>query len=415
MLMFVTAVAWACIGEIDIVAVAEGKIISSSRIKDIQPIEKGVVKAIYVREGQQVEAGEALVELDQTLTAAEQKRITQELHFAQQNLQRERALLRALRGEVEQPVLSEKITGYGYVTSAVEQAMQTQLLQQEWLDYQSKIRTYESQKQERLAELQSNSAQVIQLQKTLPLITRRANALKGLSDKKLAPEMEYLVLEQERIEQQQTLAIHQAQQQQFLAAIETASQQIEMIKAEAKHQSLTQVDEYQRQVHSLIQELAKASDINAKQKLYAPVSGTVQQLSVHTIGGVVTEAQVLMQIVPKDDFLEVEAVLENKDIGFVFAGQPAEVKINTFNFTKYGVLDAKVVGVTADAVVDEVKGLVYKLRLKLDKNTMQVDSRTVDLLPGMTVMAEVKTGKRRLIEYVMSPLMRKMDESVSER
>ena len=141
----------------------------------------------------------------------------------------------------------------------------------------------------------------------------------------------------------------------------------------------------------------------------------MQQLAVHTIGGVVTEAQVLMKLVPKDDFLEVEAVLENKDIGFVFAGQPAEVKVNTFNFTKYGILEAEVVGVTADAIIDEVKGLVYKLRLKLDKNQMQIDSRTVDLLPGMTVMAEVKTGKRRLIEYVMSPLLRKMDESVSER
>jgi hemolysin D len=100
---------------------------------------------------------------------------------------------------------------------------------------------------------------------------------------------------------------------------------------------------------------------------------------------------------------------------FVFEGQEAEVKVNTFNFTKYGIIDAEVLDVTADAVADEVKGLVYKLRLKLKKSRMQIDGRTVDLLPGMTVSAEVKTGKRRLIEYVMSPLLRKVDESVRER
>jgi hemolysin D len=250
---------------------------------------------------------------------------------------------------------------------------------------------------------------------TLPLVTRRADAMKKLVEKNLAPEMEYLQLEQERIEQQQTLITHQTQRQQYLSAIETTVQQLNTLKAEAPHQSLTKTDEYQRQIQSLTQELAKAKEVNAKQILYAPVDGTVQQLAVHTIGGVVTEAQVLMKLVPKDDYLEVEAVLENKDIGFVFQGQPAEVKVNTFNFTKYGIIDAEVAELTADAIADEVKGLVYKLRLKMQQSQMLIDGRTVDLLPGMTVVAEVKTDKRRLIEYVMSPLLRKVDESVRER
>ena len=122
-----------------------------------------------------------------------------------------------------------------------------------------------------------------------------------------------------------------------------------------------------------------------------------------------------MQLVPHNDYLEVEATLENKDIGFVHIGQTAEIKINTFNFTKYGVIDAEVVGVTADAVVDEVKGLVYKLRLKMSQKIMNINGREVTLLPGMSVMAEVKTGKRKLIEFVLSPLLRKADESVGER
>ncbi len=410
-ILFVIAVSWACVGEVDIVAVAEGKIISKSRIKDIQPLEKGVVKAILVSEGEKVKAGQPLVELDQTLTTSEQTRLTQDLRFTQLNWLRKRALLKALKGEVEKPMLEE---AEGIKITPQERNMHAQLLQQEWLDYQSRIRTHLSQKDEREAALQGNQAKLQQLELTLPLVTRRADAMKTLVDKQLAPEMEYLKLEQERIEQKQTLLTHQREQQQYISAIETTEQQLNTYRAEAIHQTLTKIDENQRQINSLTQQLAQASDTNAKQTLYAPVDGTVQQLAVHTVGGVVTEAQVLMKLVPKDD-LEVEAVLENKDIGFVFQGQPAEIKVNTFNFTKYGVIDAEVADLTSDAIVDEQKGLIYKLRLKMQQTQMQIDGRTVDLLPGMAVVAEVKTGKRRLIEYVMSPLLRKVDESVRER
>ncbi len=410
--LFTIAVIWTCVGEVDIVAVAEGKIVSKSRIKDIQPLEKGVVKAILVKEGDRVRAGQPLVELDQTLTVAEQTRLTQELRFTQLNWLRQRALLKALQGKTIKPILQETAE---IKLTAEEKNMHSQLLQQEWLDYQSRINTYLSQKNEREAALQSNQAKLQQLKLTLPLVTRRAAAIKKLVDKQMAPEMEYLKLEQERIEQEQTLITHNKQQQQYIAAVETSLQQLNTYRAEAIHESLTKFDENQRQINSLTQQLAKANDTNAKQTLYAPVDGTVQQLAVHTVGGVVTEAQVLMKLVPKDDYLEVEAVLENKDIGFVFKGQPAEIKINTFNFTKYGVIDAEVEDLTSDAIVDEQKGLVYKLRLKMQQTQMRIDERTVDLLPGMAVIAEVKTGKRKLIEYVMSPLLRKVDESVRER
>ncbi len=415
MALVTIGIVWACVGNIDITAVAEGKIISSSRIKDIQPLEKGVVKAIYVKEGELVRAGQPLVELDQTLSVAEQTRIAQELHFAQTNWMSEGALLKALQQSTTPQLPQADTHPIAAVLTPSERSIQTQLLQQKWLDHRSRVSTIESQKKEQEAALQSVEARIVQLQQTLPLATKRAEAVKHLVEQKNASEMEYLEVEQSRIEQQQTLLSYQAQRKQNLAAIETAAQQLNTLKAETLSQTLMRVDELQRQVQSLTQELAKANDIKAKQILYAPVDGNVQQLAVHTIGGVVTEAQVLMQLVPHNDYLEVEATLENKDIGFVHIGQTAEIKINTFNFTKYGVIDAEVVGVTADAVVDEVKGLVYKLRLKMSQKIMNINGREVTLLPGMSVMAEVKTGKRKLIEFVLSPLLRKADESVGER
>ena len=149
--------------------------------------------------------------------------------------------------------------------------------------------------------------------------------------------------------------------------------------------------------------------------LVAPVAGSVQQLAIHTVGGVVTPAQPLMVIVPKDNPLEVEAFVENKDIGFVNAGQEAEVKIETFQYTKYGTLHAKVTNVSHDAINDEKRGLIYAARIKMERATIEVDGKRLNLSPGMAVTVEVKTGKRRVIEYFLSPFLQYKEESLRER
>lgn len=141
----------------------------------------------------------------------------------------------------------------------------------------------------------------------------------------------------------------------------------------------------------------------------------MQQLAVHTVGGVVTEAQPLMLIVPADEAVEIEAMLENKDIGFVQPDQPAEVKIETFQYTKYGTIPARVLTVSNDAINDEKRGLIYAVRVKMERSSLNVDGREVRLSPGMAVGIEIKTGRRRVIEYFLSPLMRYADESLKER
>jgi hemolysin D len=169
----------------------------------------------------------------------------------------------------------------------------------------------------------------------------------------------------------------------------------------------------------------------------APVDGIVQQLSVHSIGGVVTPAQTLLVVVPADSHLEIEAMVLNRDIGFVHAGQDAEIKIDTFNFSRYGLLHGKVLNVSPDAITrdkpkdksgdddnrgaenatSEPKGqeLVYAARVSLDREQMQVDDRLVNLSPGMVVTVEIKTGTRRIIRYLLSPLARYTQDSLRER
>ena len=209
--------------------------------------------------------------------------------------------------------------------------------------------------------------------------------------------------------------MEKATRQQMTSAIERTQKQLTALQAEVTTQTLTAIAEQQRQQQNLLQELNKARDLNSRQVLYAPVDGKVQQLAVHTIGGVVTPAQPLMLLVPTEAELEVEAWLENKDIGFVTVGQDAEVKIHTFPFTKYGIIEGKVIDMTQDAVVDEQQQFRYKMKVSMGKSNIQVNERLVNLIPGMAVSAEIKTGKRRLIEYVMAPLMRYRKESVRER
>lgn len=411
--LFSIAVTWACFGEVDIVSVAEGKIIPSGQVKQVQSHEKGVVKTIYVIEGQMVAKGEPLIELDQTLTFADQRRLEQELTYTEAVIQRQ-ALFVTLLQMPDQQITFHELTK----TASDNSNMDTEhikLLWQEWQSFKARRAALLAEKSERYSEKRANLERIKQLEQTLPLITKRTDAVKTLYKKSMAAESVWMELEEQRIEQAQTLAAAQATQHQLTSAILRVSKQLSALGAEVVSQTLSSISEYHRQQKNLIQELDKAKDLNRRQILYAPISGKVQQLAIHTIGGVVTPAQPLMLLVPTDVELEVEAWLENKDIGFVDVGHSAEIKVNTFPFTKYGIIEGTVVDVTQDAVVDELQQFRYRMRVSMDTATIQVEKKRVDLIPGMAVSAEVKTGKRRLIEYVMAPLIRYKQESVRER
>ena len=185
-------------------------------------------------------------------------------------------------------------------------------------------------------------------------------------------------------------------------------------------------------------EVVKAAQRRQLQTLTAPVDGTVQQLAVHTVGGVVTPAQALLVVVPAESHLEIEAMVPNRDIGFVHDGKSAEIKVDTFNFTRYGLLHGEVLSVSQDAITRDrpqdksgagaqpggdadtssgPKGqeLVYAARVSLDRTQMQIEGRSADLSPGMSVTVEIKTGSRRIISYLLSPLMRYKQEVLRER
>jgi hemolysin D len=289
------------------------------------------------------------------------------------------------------------------------------LLNEKWDQYRARLSSLQSAVREAKAEYAATEASVSKLQQILPIIRQRAAKVKQLHERRYASEEEYLQFEQESIERSHDLEMEQQRLEQLRAARDEAVQQVTALQTETRVAALESITESKRQLAVLREELKKASDLNARQTLYAPVAGRVHELTVTTQGGIVTEAQPLMNIVPDKATLEVEAYLENKDIGFVDRDMLAEIKIHAFPFTKYGIVNAAINTISDDATIDEERGLLYRLLLTMEQDTILVQGREVKLIPGMEVTAEIKTGKRRLIEFFMAPLLQHGQESLRER
>ena len=417
---FVLAVVWAIFGRVDIVAVAQGKVIPSGRVKTIQPLEFGSVAQIHIKEGQRVHAGDSLVTLDETLTAADSARLSQQRADLELDLHRHRIFQAFLERDLDLSatigMYRESLEGSAALSKRAEGVLHRErLLVEEINEYLSRKRVLNSGLLRRAAQLEGVEASIVKSQKTLPIITERTEALRKLSNDKLVAKVQYLELEQKRISEEQDLLTLSARKREVQAAISEISSQQSGLLAESQKSILLEISNKEQKIKAIKQDLIKANQRNRMQILAAPISGTVQQLAVHTVGGVVTPAQQLMLIVPDQDKVEVEAFLLNKDVGFVREGQVAEVKIDTFNFTKYGTVDAEVVDISNDALQDENLGLVYLARVLLTKSDILVDGKWIKLSSGMAVTVEVKTGKRRIIEYFLSPLLRYKQESIRER
>ena len=268
---------------------------------------------------------------------------------------------------------------------------------------------------QRSAEIQAAQAWVSKLQESLPITRELSADYKRLLDKAYIAKHAYLEKEQARLDQERELAVQQSRVLELKAAKQEAERRRTGVIAQTRRAMLDLQHESNQRAAALQQELNKAEQRDSLTRLTAPVDGTVQQLAIHTDGGVVTEAQPLMVIVPSDQPVEVEAMLENKDIGFVRPGQEVEIKVETFTFTKYGVVHGTVVSISNDAIEDEKRGLLYSARIQLKENRINVGGKQIALSPGMSVRAEVKTDKRKVIDYFLSPLQQYADESLGER
>jgi hemolysin D len=399
------ALGWSCIGKIDLVAVAPGKVIAADKTKVIQPAEVGVVKRILVADGQTVRAGDVLIELEAaaTATGADTARQREALMAARLEAARHEALARGL--PMRAPLGAPK--------ALVES--ETRAMASQHHEHRAKLAEFDAEVVRRTAEINAVRELANKLAQTLPIAQRRADDYKNLVEQKFVSQHGYLDREQARIENERDLAFQQARVAQLVAAVDETRRRRDSVVAEFERAEINAKVDADKRAALLAQELVKAETRQQQQTLTAPVDGVVQQLAVHTVGGVVTPAQALMVITPSEYQAEVEALLENRDVGFVKVGQHVEVKVDTFPFTRYGTIPGTVSFVSSDAIQDEKRGLVFQARVKLDKPAIRVDEREVSLTPGMAVTAEIATAHRRIIEFFLDPIRKTTGEALIER
>lgn len=404
---------WASWAKIDIIATAQGKIVPSGQIKVIQPFETGVVKTIYIKEGQHVKAGDKLIALDNTSNVADVGALMNELTGYKGDLARQTLFIKKLN------VINSANTNIHEQTFNHEVTLlplnQQSLLMSSWQEYLSKFNSFTSEITKLNAEKKSREIEVGRLEKTLPLITEREQSYFALLESAAVARNQYLELKQQRIDQQENLFLQRANVEQINASIESAKQNLYAYQSEIRRTTQQEINQLTRQRNGIEQELNKANRLTQLRVLTSPVDGVVEELKVSTIGGIVTPAQELLHIIPKNQKLEVEAGLLNKDIGFVETGQVAEIKIDSFPFTKYGVIDGDVIDISADAIEDEQLGLLFPLKASLTEQRINVNGKWVQLKPGMSVTVEIKTGTRRLMEFLLAPLMKGVNEGARER
>lgn len=402
------ALGWAVFGRLDVVASAPGRLIPVDNVKLIQSSDTGIVRAILVRDGQEVRKGQALIELDPTVSTADTAQARSALQTALLDVARAKAVLSALDGHGLQfiapggtpPELSET---------------QRALAASELAAIEAAMSGRGADRQAAAAARDEALTQAAKLNETIPLIDQQLEAHEELLAKGFASRLKVIELRRQRLVtiKDRDAALDTARK--AGAQLSGAGSTVLQSRAEARAKVLGDLAKAQAEASLRTEELVKSQQRSRLQRLASPVDGTVAQLSVHTIGGVVEPAKPIMVIVPRGGSLVAEVKLLNKDAGFVRAGQNVAMKLEAFPFTRFGTVPGRVETISSDAVEDERLGLVYAARIRLDRTQIDRGDRTVSLTPGMAVTADIRTGERSIMSYLISPIDEARQEAGRER
>jgi len=405
-IMVAVTLAYATFASVDIVVTAQGRVSASGKSKVIQPLEAGVVKAITVRDGQAVTAGEVLVELDATATLADRDRLQREAQETQADVLRLQALLSGKDEWAQAPDLPAAMV-----------ANQQAVLASRRSEQDSRIAALDADIARRSADRDAIAASIAQLRASLPLVRQKHAMRVELATTGHVSQTGLIETRLELLNMEKELSVQGNRLNESAASLNAAVQQRKQAQAEFRARASAELVEAMRKHDAARQELVKATQRRDLQTLHSPIDGVVQQLAVTTVGGVVTQAQPLMTVVPRDAMLEVEAQVQNRDIGHIKVGQRVINKVETFDFTRFGYIEGAVQWVGTDSINDPKLGPVYPVRIQLSKTETPnvVNGQHGIVTAGMTVSSDIRTGERRMIEYFIAPMLRYKQEALRER
>lgn len=397
---------FAALASMDIVVTAQGKVSASGKSKVIQPLDAGVVKAIAVRDGQTVKAGDVLLELDATATLADRDRLQREMQETQMDVFRLNALLSGKEAWGETKGLPTSMLSNQYAVLASRRTEQD-----------SRMAALDADIARRTADRDAIAANIAQLRTSLPLVRQKHEMREELASTGHIAKTGVIETRLELLNMEKELSVQGNRLNESAASLNAAVQQRKQAQAEFRARASAELVDATRKHDAARQELVKATQRRDLQTLRSPIDGVVQQLAVTTVGGVVTQAQPLMTIVPHNAVLEVEAQVMNRDIGHLKVGQRVINKVETFDFTRFGYIEGTVQWVGTDAINDPKLGPVYPVRIQLSKTETPnvVNGLHGTVTAGMSVTSDIRTGERRMIEYFIAPMLHYKQEALRER
>ena len=416
--LFLAVLAWTSFGTLDIVASAEGKLVPSTYLKIVQPADAGIVKDLLVREGEHVAAGQVLVRMDAVVSEADRQAVLNDYHT-------KRLALRRIDAQLGNQAFTR------------DQADPAELYAQTLAQHNANRLAYEGQLAQERSTLEKAQHDLVaaeqvrtKLEQVLPHYRNQEAAYEKLGHDGFAGNLMVTDKTRERIEKEQDLKTQLAAISAARATIDEAEQRLRQVGADYRRSLQAERTETAMQFEKLRQELAKQQHKAELLELRAPQAGIVKDLATHTPGTVVQPGTILMTLVPKDEHLKAEVFVANPDVGFVRETQTAKIKLAAYPFQKYGMLDGRVVHVSADAQDKPEnasgpsettkgdatrKGLIYRTLVELDAQQLVADGRPLSLTPGMQVTAEINLGTRTVMEYLLSPVQKAFREAGRER
>lgn len=412
MLLWVVAVVifsiitWASFAELDERTRGIGRIIPSRQIQVVQNLEGGIIKEIYVREGESVKQGQVLVTIDDTgagSSFAESKTMIDELTARA-------ARLRAEAGISEFSKSLEALKDKAELISKEKRLYDTNIRRQK-----SEIAVLEQRLKQRQIELSEARLDIRTLKSSTKMIAREIELTKPLFKKGLVSELEYIQLKQKALDKQHDLGSAQKNAENLKSKIVEARNQIEESKDRQRSEALEELNQVVAEIERLSKTQVAIEDRVERTSVRSPVDGTIKQLLVNTVGGVVQPGMDIMEIVPNEEKLLVEAKIKPSDIAFLYPGQKAIVKITAYDFAIYGGLDGNVVHISADTITDERQEEFYLVRIKTEKNYLGTEGNKKKIIIGMTAQADIITGKKTIMQYMLKPILRAKDNALRER
>ncbi|MCA6219204.1 HlyD family type I secretion periplasmic adaptor subunit [Photorhabdus antumapuensis] len=402
----IIALLWAYLGKLDVQATATGRLIVSGRSQIIQAYEQSRVTAIHVQNGQQVTKDAPLLTLDTLGVNQDIARLLKQIEYQAHEKIRYQALTEEQTPE-EQALFQ--------TLPVSQQAQVVENYSREKREYEASVTNLKAEMNVNLSSQQSRKSDINALSKLRQNISQRLKARQTLSQKQVISKVEYLEQEKEFLETERLITQQNAELNVLQSQYISLEERLNSLKTQKEREWFDKRKQAEVQLVVLEQELAKAQVREQLEIIRSPVTGTVQQLSVHTLGAVLQPAQNLMVIVPDDNVQLAEVQILNKDAGFVHPGQQVTVKVDAFPYTRYGTIDGELLNISRDSTTDEQLGLVFPAQVSLKSNNIVIDNTRVDITPGMSIVAEIKTDQRRVIDYLLSPIREYQSEALREK